>query len=302
MWSAGWTLHPGVRLHMGTSTEEIPMSSRVRDVLMQRLPEMRHEPTTKRVRAQLDGRAVVDSTRAVLVWEPRRVVPTYAVPAEDVHAQIVAAPERAHQADPSSGFASDFARVPVLDPRIPFDVHTAEGEPVEIRVDGSERDVAGFRPSDPELSGLVVLDFAGFDTWLEEDDEIVSHPHDPYSRIDVRRTSRHIELRLDGQKLADTTRASMVFETMLPVRYYIPREDVVAKLTPSPTVTYCAYKGKASYWSADVGGRTETDLAWTYEDPLDDVAMLPGYVAFFDERVDVVVDGVGRERPVTPWS
>ena len=107
---------------------------------------------------------------------------------------------------------------------------------------------------------------------------------------------------LDGQVLADTTRARMLFETMLPVRYYLPAEDVVAASEPSPTRTYCAYKGEASYWSVDVAGRTVRDLAWTYQSPLPEAAEVKGYVAFFDERLDLVVDGEPRERPTTPWS
>lgn len=256
------------------------MGTRLRGVLAGHLGELRHEPTPKRVRARLADRTVVDSTRAMLVWEPRCVVPTYAVPAEDVAAEIDAQgsppPTQPRQ---GIGFAlPDVTDVPVLDPSVPFGVHSIDGEPVELRVPGA-RAVAGFRPSDPDLSGYVILDFGGFDTWLEEDEEIVSHPRDPFHRVDVRASSRHVKVTLDGHVLAETSRPRLVFETMLPVR-----------------------KGEAAYWSVDVGGRVVEDLVWGYQDPLPDAAALKGYLSFFDERIDLVVDGTPRDRPVTPWS
>jgi uncharacterized protein (DUF427 family) len=200
------------------------------------------------------------------------------------------------------GFAvPDVTALPVLDPRIPFGVRSTEGERVLVRV-GDAGTVEGFRPADPALDGYVVLDFGGADLWLEEDEPIGSHPRDPFHRVDVRRSSRHVLLSLDGVRLAESHRPTLVFETMLPVRCYLPREDVVAPLRPSHTRTECAYKGVASYWSPEVGGRVVPDLAWSYEDPLPDAAQVTGLVSFFDERVDLEVDGVPRERPRTPWS
>ena len=278
------------------------MGLRLRDTVGRQLRELRYEPTAKRIRAVLNGTAVVDSDRAVLVWEPRRVVPTYAVPEEDIAAEVTPEPARPVPAADAVGFAlPDVTSIPVLDPRVPFSVHSAEGEPVEIRIDGA-RYALGFRPADADLAGYVVLDFDGFDRWLEEDDEIVGHPHDPFQRIDVRRTSRRVQLMLGDTVLADSRRASMLFETMLPVRYYLPPEDVVAELHPSATKTYCAYKGEATYRSAVTAGGLLHDIAWRYENPLVDASEVRGLVAFFDERVDLMVDGVARPRPLTPWS
>ncbi len=280
------------------------MSIRLRDVWGRQLGELRHEPVVKRVRARLAGTTVVDSNRALLVWEPRRVVPTYAVPVEDIWAQLVDVDaEPITETGAPVGFAvPDGTDLPVLDPRIPFGVRSTAGQPVEIRVPGSGRSALGFRPDDADLAGYVILDFAGFDQWLEEDDEIVSHPHDPFRRIDVRRSSRHVQVMLDGEVLADSVRPLLLFETMLPVRYYIPRDDVVADLLPSRTTTYCAYKGEASYWSVRVGGDVMADLIWHYQHPLLDALPVQGYLAFFDERTDLVVDGISRARPVTAWS
>ena len=277
------------------------MSVRVRDVLMGKLGELRHEPTGKRIRAALGGQTVVDSTRAVLVWEPRRIVPSYAVPVADVDAELVPSPSPAAVADDSVGLRlSEVSRRPILDPSVPFDVHTADGERLDIRSGAGT--AAALKLADGDLTGYLVLDFAGFDGWYEEEERIVSHPRDPFHRIDVLPASRHVRLELDGHLLAESTRSRLLFETLLPVRFYLPREDVRADLRPSPTLTYCAYKGEASYWSVQVGGSVVPDLAWSYQEPLHDAVPVRGLVAFFDERVDVVLDGTRRERPVTPWS
>jgi uncharacterized protein (DUF427 family) len=279
------------------------MSTRLRDVLMQRLSDLRYEPTEKRIRGTLGDETVVDSTRALLVWEPKRVVPTYAVPVEDVKGEISApAPLDAlgeqPEGIPAMGAPMLGGRA-VLDPSIPFSVHTAEGEPVAVRGRGTGREAAAFRPSDPTLADHVILDFAGFDAWYEEDERNVAHPRDPFHRIDIVRSSRNVRVELDGELLAESSNPYLLFEPPLPVRCYLPPEDVRTDLLrPSATTTMCAYKGEASYWS--LAG--DVDVAWTYVQPLREAADVTGRVAFFNERVDVVIDGRRVERPVTPWS
>jgi uncharacterized protein (DUF427 family) len=279
------------------------MSVRLRDALMRNLGQLRHEPTSKRVRAMLDGQAVVDSTRAVLVWEPRRIVPSYAVPREDVTGELVPAASPAPEAGESVGhYLPDLSQLPVLDPSVPFETHTADGRPLSVRAGAGGAAGAAFELADADLAGHIVLDFAGFDAWYEEEGRIVGHPRDPFHRIDVLPSSRHVRLELDGQLLAESSRSHTLFETMLPPRYYLPLADIRADVQPSPTRTYCAYKGQASYWSFDVGGTVVPDLAWTYLEPLTDASNVKGLVALFDERVDLVLDGVRQERPITPWS
>ena len=276
------------------------MGVRVRDLLTSRFGELRWEPTAKRVRAELGGRTVLDSTSAVLVWEPKRVVPSYAVPAADISAELVTI-STASIADDSVGLPlPEVSRRPVLDPSIPFEVHSTAGEVLRLRV--GDASAAAFRPADPDFAGRVVVDFDGVDAWYEEDERVVSHPRDPFHRIDVLASSRPVRLELDGQLLAESTRPRMLFETLLPVRFYLPAEDVRCELRPSRTRTWCAYKGEASYWSAVLGDTVVPDLVWSYPDPRLDAAPVGGLLSFFDERVDVVLDGVRRERPVTPWS
>jgi uncharacterized protein (DUF427 family) len=252
------------------------MSTRIQDLMNRAREELRHEPVERRVRAHLGGEPVADSTRAMLVWEPRRICPTYAVPIEDIAAGLSTAP-------PANGDVPG-----LLHPGIPFGVHTAAGDPVSI----AGREGGGFRIADDDLDGYVLLDFDAFE-WLEEDEPIHGHPRDPFHRVDVRLSSRPVRIELDGEVIAETTRARMLYETSLPTRFYLPREDVRAELRPTESATYCPYKGRASWWS--VAGHE--DLGWTYEQPLPDAVAIAGLVAFWDERVDVYLDGELRRRP-----
>ena len=261
--------------------------------MSRRLEELRYEPTEKRVRGLLAGEEVVDSTRALLVWEPKRVVPAYAVAIEDVRGKLVPAPPSA----PGGTW-----QPPIIHPGIPFAEHSTGGQAFDLHTIQATRAGVAFAPADPDLSGYVILDYHGFDAWYEEDEPVVGHPRDPFHRVDMRRSSRHVRVELDGELVAESSRATLLFETSLPTRFYLPREDVLSDLQPSGKRTYCPYKGQASYWSVEVPGRAHQDLAWTYEDPLPEATPVAGLVAFFDERVDVVLDGERRSRPRTAVS
>jgi uncharacterized protein (DUF427 family) len=216
--------------------------------------DLRFEPTPKRVRAERGGETLVDSKRAVLVWEPDRVVPLYAFPADDVRTEVLP-------------------------------------------------DDALRRYDDEDLAGYVGIAWRALDRWLEEEEEVVAHPRDPFKRVDIRASSRHVVVRIDGEVVAETRRPHLLFETGLPVRYYMPREDVhMELLSPSDTVTRCAYKGEASHWSARVGDEVHQDVAWAYPEPLPDHPQIRGLIAFYNERTDFEVDGELQERPETQWS
>lgn len=276
------------------------MALRLHDLLMGALPELRIHRITKHIRASVGETLVVDSRAAIVVWEPRRVVPFYAVPRADVRGELVPAPDAAADENPvrmSRGGPS------VLDPTTPFRVHSCPGESLTIRNPDGDLVAAAFAPDDPDLEGHVILDWDSFTRWQEEDQDVLGHPHDPFDRIDCLRSSRHVVISLDGEALADSRRPTLLFETPLPTRYYLPREDVrMDLLDRTDHHTVCAYKGHASYWSARVGDRVVPNIAWTYEDPLHDAAPVRGLVSFFTERLDLELDGVALERPFTPWS
>jgi uncharacterized protein (DUF427 family) len=280
------------------------MALNMSELLAAHRAELRYEPTRKRVRALLGDVAVVDSDRAALVWEPRRVVPGYAVPVEHVAAEIIDAAEGDAAAGVAAGDGGgrDYFRLPVWDPRTPFGIRETPGRPVLLRAPGTDRAVPGFLPDDPDLAGMVILDFRSVDSWLEDDEPIVSHPHDPFARIDIRQSSARVTIALDGTVVADSTRARILYETGLPPRYYLPREDARVELVASDTSTTCSYKGVATYFSPVVAGVVVPDLAWSYPDPLVDALGVRDRISFFTERLDLSIDGVPQARPWTPWS
>ena len=183
----------------------------------------------------------------------------------------------------------------MLPPRLgpdSFAPHTTPGTVVDLVAGGRRLTGAGFRPADPDLAGLVVLDFLAFDRWLAEDEELVGHPHDPFKRIDVLRCRRRVEVGLGGTVLASSDHALLLLETHLPVRYYLPPDDVATSvLVPSETRSTCAYKGTATYVSTADGRPEGRDIGWTYPHPLDDATRVRDHVAFWNERTDVRVDG-----------
>jgi uncharacterized protein (DUF427 family) len=263
----------------------------MRDVMSSELGELRRELLPRRLRAQLGGTTVVDTTRGMLVWEPRRVAPSYAVPAGDISGPLEPDPD-GQQPAPDG---------PRMYPGTPFAAHTTPGDPVLVRA--GDRTAQGFRPADDTLSDYVELDFAGFDAWYEEEEQRIGHPRDPYARIDVLPSSKHVRIEKDGVVLAETDRAKLLFETNLPIRYYLPAEDVRVPLRDSALRTICTYKGEASYKSAQLpDGSLLEDVVWYYPDPLNDAAPVKDLLAFYDEKVDVFVDGKRRGQPHTEWS
>lgn len=278
------------------------MAVRPMQLLMSALADLRWEPVAPRLRAWLDGVPVLDTHAARIVLEPGRVVPQYAVPAADVTADLVPAPDDAGPQHGPGPQPIGPGGIEVLTPSTGFGVHSCPGRVLTVRVEGRERPGAAFAPDDPDLAGYVVLDFDALD-WREEDEPVVGHPRDPHHRVDVRHSSRKVRVTLDGHVLAASDRPVLVTETSLPVRWYLPAEDVdPAHLRPSPTSSACAYKGVARYWSAELPGRTVADVAWSYPEPLPGAEPVRDLVCFFDERVDVSVDGADPDRPRSEWT
>jgi uncharacterized protein (DUF427 family) len=271
------------------------MALRMRHHLGAALSQLRFEPSPARIRAFGDGEPVLDSQRALLVWEPRRLIPVYAVPADDLVATATATDP---QPEPP-----DLTSVPPMLGPMDFWLHTIPGTVLDLHVGARRLPECAFVTEDPDLADTVILDFEAFDEWRAEDEVLAGHPHDPFKRIDVLASSRHVEVSLAGTVLASTDRALMLLETHLPVRYYIPPQDVrMDLLAPSTTTSTCAYKGTSSYRSTSDGEESGRDIAWHYPDPLDDALRVRDYVCFWSERTDLAVDGTRVPRPVTPWS
>jgi uncharacterized protein (DUF427 family) len=255
---------------------------------------LRFHPVGKRIRASHAGQPVLDTTDAMVVWEPRRVVPMYAVPRAHITATLTPCTTPAPPPDAP----------PVVGP-VRFGWHFHDGESFTIGVGDASFEAAGFVAADPDLGGRVIVEWAPFD-WVEEDTPVTGHPHDPFKRIDVLPSSRHVVVSSGGTVLADTTRAVALYETGLPVRWYVPRDDVrLDLLEPSAATSVCAYKGQAAYFSQRSGdGEVDedgVDIAWTYADPLHEAAAVKDHVCFYAERTDLTVDGVDLPRPDTLW-
>jgi uncharacterized protein (DUF427 family) len=252
------------------------------------MPERRglilFEDSPRRIRGMFAGETVVDSRRVKLLHEYAHL-PLYYFPREDVRFDLLE-PTDHHTHCPYKGDASYWS--------------IRAGDQV------AENAVWGYpEPLDdaPPLSDYVAFYWGKLDAWYEEDEEAIVHARDPYHRVDALPTSRHVVVRLDGEVVAESTRPTVIYETGLPPRWYLPAEDVRTELLePSEKRTGCAYKGFASYWSLRVGDAFEEDVVWTYREPRRGMEPITDLLAFFNERVDLEVDGVLLSRPETQWS
>jgi uncharacterized protein (DUF427 family) len=242
---------------------------------------MRIEQSPKRVRAYLAGELVADSKRPFLVWE-WPYYPTYYFPARDVRADLVAAGQTEHS-------------------------HSrGEGHLYHIKVAGAAADRAALRYADSPveaLRDLVRLDWNSMSEWMEEDEPVYVHPRDPYHRVDILASSRQVRVDLDGVTVAESGQPRVLFETSLPARYYIPLTDLrMDLLRPSDTVTRCPYKGTAGYWSVHTGTAVHRDIVWIYRNPLPESQKIAGLACFYNEKVDLYLDGELQDRPRTQFS
>jgi uncharacterized protein (DUF427 family) len=232
---------------------------------------VRVEAGPKRVRVAFGGQVVADTTRVSLVWESPHF-PTYYFPRSDVRAELL---------EPSATTAHSPSR--------------GEATYCSVRVgDRVATDAVWGYPESPieELRDLVRFDWEAMDHWWEEDEEVHVHARDPYTRVDILGSSRHVQVVIDGVVVADSVRPTLLFETGLPTRYYLPLTDVrLDLLEPSTSSSRCPYKGTASYWSVRVGDQLLEDVAWFYPMPLFESIRIAGLVAFYNDRVDLVVDG-----------
>jgi len=246
-----------------------PMIARVNQV----------EAVPRRIRAFLAHEMIVDTIQALYVWEWQNY-PQFYVPLVDVNRDFLVA-EGTVQHSPRG--LVDLHGLRVGDVRRPHSAKVLRESPID------------------RLSHTVRFDWAALDSWFEEDEQVFVHPRNPYVRVDDLRSTRQVRIELDGFLLGESSSPVMVFETGLPTRYYLNRTEInFDHLVPTDTVTECPYKGTTSgYWSIQVGDRLHTDLAWSYDFPTRQLLRIAGLVAFFNEKVDIFVDGLQLDRPKT---
>jgi uncharacterized protein (DUF427 family) len=152
------------------------------------------------------------------------------------------------------------------------------------------------------LKDRITFNWHDFD-WFEEEEQVFVEARMPQHRVDVLRSSRHIEVVIAGQVLADTQTPYLLFETTLPTRYYIPRDDVqMGFLRESSLTTQCPYKGKARYWSVHAGDEVFENVVWSYPNPILENPKIKDLMCFYSEKVDIYIDGQLEPRPATPFS
>lgn len=233
---------------------------------------VRIESGSKRIRAFLGGELVADTTSPLLVWE-KPYYPTYYFPGADVRAELLF-PEHAVAHSPSRG----------------------DGHLFTVKAGRKEAGGAALRYEQSpfeDLRDTIRLDWDAMDAWFEEDEQVFTHPRDPHTRVDILPSSRHIRVELDRVTIAETTKPTLLFETRLPVRYYLPKTHVrMDLLTPTESVSHCPYKGDAEYWSIRIAGQVYTDVAWSYRTPLPESQKIAGLIGFYTEKVDLYLDGV----------
>jgi uncharacterized protein (DUF427 family) len=238
------------------------------------------EPCAKRVRTVFNGETLAETTRVQLLRETGHV-PVYYFPREDLRLDLLAASDH-RTFCPFKGEASYW----------------------HVRAGGRRAENAVWSYEAPfaevaEIKDYMAVYWDPMDAWYEEDEEVFVHARDPHVRIDVLASHRPLEVVLGGETVARTTAAQVLFETGLPVRYYIPREDVrLDLLTPSDRRTACPYKGTAGYYTAEVGGRVHEDIAWFYPEPLPEVGRIKDLFCFYAEKVDaMILDGQELPKP-----
>jgi uncharacterized protein (DUF427 family) len=239
------------------------------------------ESGEKRIRAYLAGSLVAETAKPLLVWE-FPYYPTYYFPLDGVVAELVADGTTEHS--PSRGEA------------VVYDVKAGTGI--------AKRAARRF-PDSPieELREAVKFEWNLMDEWLEEDEPVYTHARDPYTRVDILASSRHVLVKVDGEVIADSVRPRALFETGLPTRWYLPFSDVrMDLLVPSQTTSHCPYKGTATYWSLEVGANRYEDLVWCYRAPLPESQKIAGLACFYNEKVDLYIDQTLVERPKTKFS
>jgi uncharacterized protein (DUF427 family) len=243
---------------------------------------MRLEQGAKRIRAYVGGELVADTTRPLLVWE-KPYYPAYYIPVEDVRMELLEA---------DGGFVHSPSR--------------GNGHTFTIRAGGKAVSAAAMQYRESpleELRDAIRLDWNAMDAWFEEDEQIFTHPRDPYTRVDILPSSRHVRVEVDGVTIAESAKPTLLFETGLPTRYYLPKTHVrLDLLTPTDTVSHCPYKGQAEYWSVRTGDTVHDDLAWSYRTPLTESQKIAGLISFYNEKVDIFVDGALQDRPSTKFS
>jgi len=264
------------------------------------------ELSPKRIRAIHSNVLLFDTTSALLLWE-HPYYPTIYIPVTNLITGLTSSSNKlSFRDDPDSKSNGDIYKKVVRKLLEEFKI-VEEWRITEIVVSGVEgeekviKDVVEFEGG--KLDGFVRIPFDAVDLWLEESIPMHVHIRDPYKRIDTLKSTRHITIKIDGTVMADSHSPVLLFETGLPTRYYLPPDSLTWNyIRSSDTVTRCPYKGEASYYSVKFNGKEWKDVVWYYKYPIAESLEVAGLVCFYNEKVEVWVDGVKEEGVVSKFS
>ena len=238
------------------------------------------EPTPRWIRVKFGDEFIADSRNALLVWEGGGSRLHYYFPPEDVRREYLQETGRSGKGRQTW--------------------HVKSGDKL---ADNAAWSYQAVREELAGIEGYIAFRWDKMDHWYEEEEEEFVHPRDPYHRVDTMPSSRHIRVEIDGVTVAETTRPYLLFETNLPIRYYIPPEDVrLDLLEPTDSHTRCPYKGLASYWTAKIGDRDYKDIVWGYPNPIPESPKIKGLLSIYNERVDIYVDGELEQVGDSPFA
>ncbi len=242
------------------------------------------EPSPRWVRVYFNRQLIADSKKMMLLRE-RDHLPLYYFPKEDVRMDCLQSSEHTTHSD-------------LKGEGVFWDVQV--GDKIANNGAFTFRNPPG---SGPKLEDYVAFEWERMDAWFEEDEEIFVYARDPYKRVGVSPSSRHIKVVVDDIAVAETKRPWLLFETGLPTRYYFPKHDVrMDLLEQTDKVTRCPYKGEANLYSIQMGDNLHEGLAWIYRYPTLTCTRIQGLVGFFNEKLDIYEDGTLMPRPKTIWS
>ncbi|KAF2088815.1 DUF427-domain-containing protein [Saccharata proteae CBS 121410] len=237
--------------------------------------------TSKRIRVLFNGTYIADTNRALYVWEHPNY-PQYYIP-------LASLPTSYHKIDRINNDAASILSLKIgdskLDRILAFSEELEKGKGLQ------------------ELEGMARIEFQAVDGWFEEDTPVFVHPKDPFKRVDILHSTRPVKVLIDGTVVAEVGSSMHLYETGLPCRYYIPQTAVKQELLrPSELRTRCPYKGEAEYYHVVIGDKTYRNLVWYYRTPTHESAAVAGLLCFYNEKVDIELDGEVLDRPRTQFA
>jgi uncharacterized protein (DUF427 family) len=226
------------------------------------------EPLRRRMRARQGDEWIADSENVLLLHEPGRYPVAY-FPIGDIRDDVLVAEDRVT----AHGDLGDMQWYSVVTDgrKVPHGAWQHTALPAYAT----------------DLTQRVAFGWRAVDAFYEEDERILGHAADPYHRVDIRATSRHLVVRDGDRVIADTHRPFVLYESGFAPRWYVDRADIdESALELVDGQTFCPYKGLADYYT--IGEHKKS--AWSYVDAWQEAGRVSNMVSFEPDKIDVWLD------------